>query len=135
MAEDRVTAAEAAAEDGLGTVGARRRRLPSRRSAAIAIASPELSLKHRLGFPLSIPLPPSLSFPYGPCCGSRGEKWVANPANIWARHRHLDVFTFWASYGPEFHTSSSRVHLPSFLYEHASFYFLPHTLLNFNHWN
>ena len=42
MAEDRVTAAEAAAGDGLGTVGERRMRLPSRRSAAIAIASPEL---------------------------------------------------------------------------------------------
>jgi len=68
MAEDRVTAAEAAAGDGLGTVGERRMRLPSRRSAAIAIASPELpSPLSRTGlffFPLlSNPLSPSLSFP------------------------------------------------------------------------
>jgi len=41
MTEDR---AAAAAGEGLGTVGERRRRLPSRRSAAIAIAvaSPDL---------------------------------------------------------------------------------------------
>lgn len=96
MAEDRVTAAEAAAGDGLGTVGERRMRLPSRRSAAIAIASPELPspLSHTglVCFPLSIPLSPSLLLPvYGDRVirrRSRGEKWAANPANIWARHRH-----------------------------------------------
>ena len=81
---------------------------PSRR-----LSCPRLSLAQAWFFPLVKSTPIFSLFPRLPdrvIRRSRGEKWAANRANIWARG--LEFFTFWASYGPVFQTGG--VQLPFF---------------------